>query len=148
MLGILETIIPSELVSNGYISNHNKVQRPRPKFKVSFYLYFCCFWINITQINFENTKRKYKESFLIVVSSWNCDLMLMLERPLSHYWTSPLSFGTVLVIEIVSLVSSHSHSKHLHWGNFKLPFPMETFPPPPQKKKKKKKKWKEKRRLN
>ena len=32
--------------------------RPRPKFKVSFYLYFCCFWINITQINFENIKRK------------------------------------------------------------------------------------------
>ena len=27
---------------------------------------------------------------MIVVSSWNCDLMLMLERPLSHYWTSPL----------------------------------------------------------
>ena len=32
--------------------------RPRPKFKVSFYLYFCCFWINVTQINFENIKRK------------------------------------------------------------------------------------------
>ena len=31
---------------------------PRPKFKVSFYLYFCCFWINVTQINFENIKRK------------------------------------------------------------------------------------------
>ena len=37
MLGILEKISPSELVSNGYISNHNKVRRPRPKFKVSFY---------------------------------------------------------------------------------------------------------------
>ena len=49
---------PSELVSNGYISNHNKMRRPRPKFKVSFYLYFCCFWINVTQINFENIKRK------------------------------------------------------------------------------------------
>ena len=57
MLGILEKISPSELVSNGYISNHNKVWRPRPKFKVSFYLYFCCFWINVTQINFENIKR-------------------------------------------------------------------------------------------
>ena len=43
--------------SNGYISNHNKMRRPRPKFKVSFYLYFCCFWINVTQINFENIKR-------------------------------------------------------------------------------------------
>ena len=31
--------------------------RPRPKFKVSFYLYFCCFWINVTQINFENIKK-------------------------------------------------------------------------------------------
>ena len=40
------------------ISNHNKVRRPRPKFKVSFYLYFCCFWINVTQINFENIKRQ------------------------------------------------------------------------------------------
>ena len=58
MLGILEKISSSELVSNGYISNHNKVRRPRPKFKVSFYLYFCCFWINVTQINFENIKRK------------------------------------------------------------------------------------------
>ena len=51
-------ISPSELVSNGYISNHNEMRRPRPKFKVSFYLYFCCFWINVTQINFENIKRK------------------------------------------------------------------------------------------
>ena len=49
---------PSELVSNGYISNHNKVRCPRPKFKVSFYLYFCCFWINVTQKNFESIKRK------------------------------------------------------------------------------------------
>ena len=53
-----EKISPSELVSNGYISNHNKMRRPRPKFKVSFYLYFCWFWINVTQINFENIKRK------------------------------------------------------------------------------------------
>ena len=37
MLGILEKISPSELVSNGYISNHDKVWRPRPKFKVSFF---------------------------------------------------------------------------------------------------------------
>ena len=44
--------------TNSYISNHNKVRRPHPKFKVSFYLYFCCFWINFTQINFENIKRE------------------------------------------------------------------------------------------
>ena len=66
------------------------MRRPRPKFKVSFHVYFGCFWLNVTQINFENIKRKYKDSFLIVVSSWNRDLMLMLKRPLSHYWTSPL----------------------------------------------------------
>ena len=49
-----------KLVSNGYgyISNHNNMWRPRTKFKVSFYLYFCCFWINVNQINFENIKRK------------------------------------------------------------------------------------------
>ena len=28
------------------------------KNSVSFYLYFCYFWINVTQINFENIKRK------------------------------------------------------------------------------------------
>ena len=33
------------------------MRRPRPEFKVSFYSYFCCFWINV-QINFENIKRK------------------------------------------------------------------------------------------
>ena len=57
-LAILEKKSPSELVYNGYILNHNKVRRPRPKFKLSFYSYFCCFWINVTQINFENIKRK------------------------------------------------------------------------------------------
>ena len=46
------------VVFNGYISNHNKMQRPCPKFKVSFYLHFCCFWINVTQINFGNIKQK------------------------------------------------------------------------------------------
>ena len=48
-------ISPSEFVSNGYISNHNKVRRPRPNSKSPF---FCCFWINATQINFENIKEK------------------------------------------------------------------------------------------
>ena len=59
MLGILEKIHvgPAQLVFNGYISNHNKMWRPRPKFKVSLYLYFCCFWINVTHINFKNIKR-------------------------------------------------------------------------------------------
>ena len=52
---------------------------PTPKIQVSFYLYICCFWIN-----FESIKRKIQGII------WNCDLMLMLERPRSHYWTSPL----------------------------------------------------------
>ena len=77
MLGILEKISPSELVSNGYISNHNKVRCPRPKFKVSFYLYFCCFWINVTQINFENIKRKIQriisDSCFQLKSQFNVD---------------------------------------------------------------------------
>ena len=46
----------SKLVSNNYISNHNKRWRPHLKVKFSFYLYFCFFWINVTQINFENIK--------------------------------------------------------------------------------------------
>ena len=90
MLCILEKISPSELVSNGYISNHNKVRRPRPKFKNSFYLYFCCFWINVTQINFENIKIKVQRIIsdsCFHLKSW---FIFILERPLSHYWTSPL----------------------------------------------------------
>ena len=75
ILCILEKISPSELVSNSYISNHNKMRHPRPKLKVSLYLYFCCFWINVTQINFENIKRKiqriisdsYFQNFKIVI---------------------------------------------------------------------------------
>ena len=51
-------ISPSELVSKGYSSNYNNMRRPRPKFKVSFYLYVCCFWINFTQIKLENITRK------------------------------------------------------------------------------------------
>ena len=43
------------------------MRRPRPKFKVSFYLYFCCFWINVTQINFKNIKRKLQR---IISDSW------------------------------------------------------------------------------
>ena len=50
-------ISPSNLISNGYFSNHTKRRHPRLKVRVSFYLYFCCFWINFTQINFENIKR-------------------------------------------------------------------------------------------
>ena len=71
------------------------MRRPRPKFKVSFYLYFCCFWINVTQINFENIKRKIQRIISDSCFQLNRDLMLMLECPLSHYWTSP--FNTKIV---------------------------------------------------
>ena len=56
----------------------------------------------------KESKEKYKESFLIVVSNWNRDLMLMLERPLSHYWTSPLSYCLQMLYQM--------HTNHLsHW---------------------------------
>ena len=113
MLGILEKISPSELVSNGYISNHNKVRRLRPKFKVCFFFFFYIFLLFLNQCysnklwNINN--KKYKERFLIVVSSWNRDLTLMLERPLSHYWTSPLMFW-----------SNEIHSPLEYEGSFPL----------------------------
>ena len=89
MLGILEKMSPSEFVSNGYISNHNKVRRPRPKFKVSFFI----FLLFLTQC-YSNKLWKHHTKIQRIISdscSWNPDLMLMLEHPLSHYWTSPLS---------------------------------------------------------
>ena len=52
-----KAISPSKLVSNGYISNHNKRWRPHLKVKVSFYWYFCCFCIHFTQINIENFQK-------------------------------------------------------------------------------------------
>ena len=55
-------MIPSELASNGYISNHNKERRSRPKFKVGFlFLYYSAVsesMLVVTQINFENINRK------------------------------------------------------------------------------------------
>ena len=51
---------------------------------------FLLFLINVTQINFENIKRKIQR--IISDSYFPRDLMLMLERPLSHYWTSPLNW--------------------------------------------------------
>ena len=71
------------------ISNHNKLRRPRPQFKISFYLYLRCFWINVTQIKCKNIKRKLQRIISDSCFQLNRDLMLMLERPLSHY--SPLS---------------------------------------------------------
>ena len=82
---------PSKRVSNGYISNHNKRWRPHLKVKVSFYWYCCCFCIHFYSNKHRKTfKNKCKASLLIVVFIWNRNWILMLERPLSHYWTSPL----------------------------------------------------------
>ena len=39
----------------------------------------------------KTSKEKYKESFQDSCFFWNHDLMLMLECPLSQYWTSPLT---------------------------------------------------------
>ena len=69
------------------------MRRPRPKFKNYFYLYFCCFWINVTQINFENIKRKIQriiyDSCFHLKSRFNVDARAP-SMSLSHYWTSPL----------------------------------------------------------
>ena len=54
--GILEKISPSEHVSKGYIQIIIKCDAHAQN-SVSFYLYFCCYWINVTQINFQNIKR-------------------------------------------------------------------------------------------
>ena len=91
MLGILEKISPSELVSNGYFSNHNKLRRPCPKFKVSFFYIFLLF---LNQC-YSNKLWKHQKTIRRIISN-NCfqlksRLMLMLERPLSHCWTSPLN---------------------------------------------------------
>ena len=60
-------------------------------------------------------KKIYKESFLIVVSSWNCNLILMLERPLSHYWTSPLTNLQVSKICVFGITShTHYHRRRHH----------------------------------
>ena len=96
MFGILEKISPSELVSNGHIFNHNKVRRPRPKFKVSFYLYFFCFWINIIEINFENIKRKIQiiifDSCFQLKSRFNFDarapFIPLLNFPFKYWYVS------------------------------------------------------------
>ena len=52
-----KAIRPSKLVSNGYISNHNKTRHPPLKFKISFHWYFCYFCIHFTQINIENFQK-------------------------------------------------------------------------------------------
>ena len=102
MLGILETISPSELVSNGYISNHNKVRRPRPNFKVSVYLYLCYFWINVTQVNVENIKRKIQriisDSCFHLKSWFNIDARAP-SIPLLNFPFNPFYLETHLKID-------------------------------------------------
>ena len=49
--------VPSEHVFDSYFVIHNIVRRPRTKFTVFFFGYFCCFCINFTQINVENFQK-------------------------------------------------------------------------------------------
>ena len=74
-----------------------------PKFKVSFYLYFSCFWINVTQINFENIKRKIQRVISDSCFQWkawfNVDARAPSISPLNfpfkmnHNW-APLSYSS------------------------------------------------------
>ena len=60
-LGILEKISPSELVSNGYNSNHNKM-RPTPKIHIS--LFICISAVSesmLLKYTLKTSKEKYKE---------------------------------------------------------------------------------------
>ena len=101
-------------ISNGYISNHNKMRRPRPKFKVSFYLYFCCFWINVTQINFENIKIKIQriitDSCFQLKSWFNVDARApsipLLNFPFKKAWFWQRA-GIVYEIIIIILCTSY-----------------------------------------
>ena len=113
MLGILEEISPSELVPNGYISNHTKVRRPRPKFKVSF-LYFCCSWINVTQMNyFTNICKKKNQriisdySYFQLKSRFNVDARApsipLLNFPFKTRLRTPLRQSTDLYVEYSSI---------------------------------------------
>ena len=72
------------------ISNHNKGDAHAQNSKSLFIYISAVSESMLLKWTLKTSKEKYKESFLIVVSSWNRDLTLMLERPLSHYWTSPL----------------------------------------------------------
>ena len=58
-----------------------------------------CFWAAKRE---KLITRKYQR--LVVVSSWNRDLMLRLERPLSHYWTSPLNIFYIIMSSLQILV--------------------------------------------
>ena len=80
--------------------------------KSPFLYIFLLFWINVTQILTLKTAKKYFFFLLIIVSSWNHDLMFMLECPLSHYWTSPLTIANYS--SIVKLVINQSNCSILY----------------------------------
>ena len=94
MLGILENISHSELVSNGYISNHNKVRRPRPNSESLFiYISPVSESMLLKQTLKTYIKEKYKESFLIVVSSWNRDFNFDARAPSIPLLNFPFNRG-------------------------------------------------------
>ena len=137
MLGILEKISPSELVPNGYISNHNtsKVRRPCPKFKVSFFYTFLLFLNKC----YSNKLWKHQKKIQRIISD-NCfQLKLWFNvdaraPSISHYWTSPLNdslwqtntfvsfskyfangFVLVMVMFFAAVVKFLSLQTHYHW---------------------------------
>ena len=71
------------------------MRRSRPKFKVSVYLYFCCLWIDVTQISFENIKRKIEriisDSCFQLKSWFNVDARApsipLQNFPFKEYWS-------------------------------------------------------------
>ena len=89
---------------------------PRPKFKVSFYLYFCCFWINVTQINIENIKRKIQriisDSCFQLKSWFNVDSRApsipLLNFPFNQHCVVQSSF----LCRVFSFVHFSIHSRH------------------------------------
>ena len=55
---------------------------------------------------------KYKELFMIVVSSGSRDLILMLERPLFHYCSAPFNHWLIVT---GNLFINYAYIRCYHW---------------------------------
>ena len=74
------------------------------KKKVSLYIHFGSFWIDVTQINFEEEKTKNYDSCFQFKSWFNVDAI---ERSLSHYWTSTLMYFMATLSTYITHNSDH-----------------------------------------